>query len=69
MFFIILPKSTQRRAVPTVVEISDSTLGFDLTTKSELYAGLYRSVTAYAEQETVVPLAAPLNGFPVAEAF
>jgi Uma2 family endonuclease len=77
-----------------VVEISDTTLGFDLTTKSELYArasiveywvvdvgarqfivhrdpraGLYRSVTAYAEQETVTPLAAPDNGFPVAAAF
>jgi Uma2 family endonuclease len=77
-----------------VVEISDSTLGFDLTAKAELYAcagiieywvvdvaarrlivhrdpreGLYRSVTAYAEQETVAPLAAPHGEFRVAEAF
>jgi Uma2 family endonuclease len=77
-----------------VVEISDSTLGFDLTTKAELYAragiveywvvdvaarrlivhrepreGLYRSVTAYAEQETLAPLAAPHSEFRVAEAF
>jgi len=77
-----------------VVEISDSTLGFDLTAKAELYAragiieywvvdvaarrlivhrdpraGLYRSVTAYAEQETIAPLAAPHTEFRVAEAF
>jgi Uma2 family endonuclease len=77
-----------------VVEISDSTLGFDLTAKAELYAragiieywvvdvadrrlivhrdpseGLYRSVIAYAEQETLAPLAAPHSEFRVAEAF
>jgi Uma2 family endonuclease len=77
-----------------VVEISDSTLLFDLTTKAELYAragiveywvfdinarglvvhrdpreGRYASVTAYAEQETVSPLAAPDRTFRVAEAF
>jgi Uma2 family endonuclease len=77
-----------------VVEISDSTLGFDLTTKAELYAragiveywvvdvaarrlivhrdpreGLYRAVTAYAEQESVAPLAAPHSALAVAEAF
>ena len=77
-----------------MVEISDSTLGFDLTVRAELYAragiieywvvdfaarrlivhrdpraGLYRLVTAYAEQETVGPLVAPHSEFRVAEAF
>ena len=77
-----------------VVEISDSTLGFDLTTKARLYArariveywvvdipgrriivhrdpqeGQYRSVIAYAEQESVRPLAAPDNEFPVGSVF
>ena len=77
-----------------VVEISDSTLGFDLTTKAELYAragiieywvvdvaarrlivhreprqGLYRSVTAYSEEETVSPLALPECEFRVLDAF
>lgn len=77
-----------------VVEISDSTLGFDLTTKAELYArariieywvidvaarrlimhrepreGLYRSVTAYGEDEAASPLASPQNDFRVAGAF
>jgi Uma2 family endonuclease len=77
-----------------VVEISDSTLGFDLTTKAELYAraeiveywvvdvaarrlivhrdpreGLYRSVIAYGEEETVTPLASPGPEFHVADAF
>jgi len=77
-----------------VVEISDSTLGFDLTTKARLYArariveywvvdipgrriivhrdppeGQYRSVIAYAEQESVKPLASPDGEFPVGSAF
>jgi hypothetical protein len=57
-----------------VVEISDSTLGFDLTTKAELYAragreGLYRSVTAYSEQETASPLASPSSEFRLADTF
>jgi len=77
-----------------VVEIADSTLLFDLTTKAELYAragiveywvfdinarrlivhrgpreGRYTSATAYAEQESVSPLAAPEREFHVAEAF
>jgi Uma2 family endonuclease len=77
-----------------VVEISDSTLGFDLTAKAELYAragiieywvvdvaarrllvhrdpreGLYRSVTAYTDQEIIAPLAAPPRAFRVADAF
>jgi Uma2 family endonuclease len=77
-----------------VVEISGSTLGFDLTTKAELYAragvveywvvdlaarrlivhrepgaGLYRSVTAYSEQETASPLASPGCEFRVLDAF
>ncbi len=77
-----------------VVEISDSTVGFDLTTKAELYAragiveywvvdiqvkciivhrdpreGLYRSVTASGEDETVSPLVSPHSESRVAEAF
>jgi Uma2 family endonuclease len=77
-----------------VVEISGSTLGFDLTAKAELYAragiveywvvdvaarrlivhrepreGLYRSVTAYAEDEAVRPLASPHAEFRVGDAF
>jgi Uma2 family endonuclease len=77
-----------------VVEISDSTLSFDLTTKAGLYArariveywvvdipgrriivhrdpqeGQYRSVTAYAEQESVQPLASPDHEFQVGSAF
>ena len=77
-----------------VVEISDSTLSFDLTTKARLYArariieywvvdipsrriiahrdpreGQYRSVVAYAEQESVIPLAAPDHEFLVESAF
>lgn len=77
-----------------VVEISDSTLSFDLTTKASLYArariveywvvdipgrriivhrdpqeGQYRSVTAYAEQESVKPLATAASEFPVGSAF
>lgn len=77
-----------------VVEISDSTLGFDLTTKARLYArariieywvvdipgrrilvhrdpqeGQYRSVVAYAEQESVKPLASPDHEFPVGSTF
>ncbi len=77
-----------------VVEISGSTLGFDLTTKAELYAragvieywvvdvaarrlivhrdprqGLYRSVTAYSEEETVVAIASPREDFRVGDAF
>ncbi|HTC90611.1 MAG TPA: Uma2 family endonuclease [Bryobacteraceae bacterium] len=77
-----------------VVEISDSTLGFDLTIKAELYAragiveywvvdvaarrlivhrepreGLYRSVTAYSEEETVSPLVSPECEFRVVDAF
>ncbi len=77
-----------------VVAISDSTLGFDLTAKAELYAragiieywvvdvaarrlivhrdpreGLYRTVTAYGEEESLAPLADPHSEFPVSEAF
>lgn len=77
-----------------VVEISDSTLGFDLTTKAELYAragileywvldivarrlivhrdperGLYRTVAAYNEQESLRPLASPDHEFRVGQAF
>ncbi len=77
-----------------VVEISDSTLGFDLTTKASLYARAkiveywvvdipgrrvivhrdprdrqYQSVVAYAEQESVKPLASPDYEFPVGSAF
>jgi Uma2 family endonuclease len=77
-----------------VVQISDSTLGFDLTTKAELYAragiieywvvdvaarrlivhrdpreGMYGSITAYSEQETVSPLGLPHSSFRVEDAF
>src|SRR5205085_8284824 len=70
--------------VALLVEIADTTLRFDLTTKADLYAragiedywvldlngrrmivhrspqsGKYRSVTAYSENEHVVPLAPP----------
>ena len=77
-----------------VLEISDSTLSFDRSTKARLYArariveywvvdipgrriivhrdppeGQYRSVIAYAEQESVRPLASPESEFPVGSAF
>jgi Uma2 family endonuclease len=77
-----------------VVEISDTTLGFDLTRKASLYAragipeywvldiaarrlivhrdpqnGVYGSIAAYGEQESVGPLAAPGREFRVADAF
>jgi len=77
-----------------VVEISDSTLGFDLTTKARLYArahivdywvvdipgrriivhrdpqeGQHRSMIAYAEHESVKPLASPDTEFLVGSAF
>jgi Uma2 family endonuclease len=80
--------------VRLAVEISDSTLSFDLTTKATLYAraqiteywvfdipgrrlvvhrypseGKYQSVSAYSDQESVHPLAAPDHLFPVASAF
>lgn len=67
-----------------IVEVSDSTIAFDLTTKAALYAraaiqeywvldingrrlithrhpaeGRYQTVTAYSEDESVSPLAAP----------
>lgn len=82
------------RDLRLVVEISDSTLNFDLTAKSELYAraaiveywvvdiaarrlivhrdpreGVYRSVVAYSDQESVSPLAAPKSEFRIAVAF
>lgn len=77
-----------------VVEISGSTLGFDLTAKAELYAragiveywvvdvaarrlivhrepvgGLYSSIIAYAEHESVSLLAFPESLFRVGAAF
>jgi Uma2 family endonuclease len=76
-----------------IVEVSDTSLRFDRTTKAGLYAragvqdywildinhrrlvvhrdpvdGLYRSVTAYEENEAVAPLAAP-NSFARASDF
>jgi len=76
------------------VEVSDSTLTFDLGPKARLYAragipeywvfdiagrrlivhrypeaGSYSVVTAYAEGESVTPLAMPASSFPVAVAF
>jgi Uma2 family endonuclease len=80
--------------VRLVIEISDSTLAFDLGPKARLYAragipeywvfdiggrrliahrnpeaGGYSMVTAYAEGESVAPLAFPAAAFPVAVAF
>ncbi len=77
-----------------VVEISESTLGFDLRVKGPLYAragileywvvdiaarriivhrdpvqGTYQSVEAYNDQESVQPLAASEQAFPVSNAF
>jgi Uma2 family endonuclease len=77
-----------------IVEISDSTLGFDLTRKAALYAragipeywvldvasrrmivhrdasaGRYSTVTAYDENESVSPLAAPQAAFRISAAF
>jgi Uma2 family endonuclease len=76
------------------IEVSDSTLAFDLGPKARLYAragipeywvfdiggrrlivhrhphaGGYSVVTAYAEGESVTPLALPASSFPVAFAF
>jgi len=84
----------QPSEIRLLVEISDSTLSFDLTTKARLYArakiveywvvdipgrriivhrdpqeGQYRSVVAYAAQESVKPLASPDQEFPVGSAF
>ena len=75
------PKPTDIRLI---VEVSDSSLAFDLSVKAALYAragiveywvldinarrmvvhrepeaGVYRSVVAYGEEESVTPLAAP----------
>ena len=80
--------------VRLVIEVSDSTLAFDLGPKARLYAragiveywvfdiaerrlivhreprqGLYAVITAYAEGESVSPLALPAASFPVAVAF
>ncbi len=77
-----------------VVEVGDSTLGFDLKTKARLYAraglqeywvvdvtgrriivhrdptgGLYSSIAAYGEDESISPLAAPARQLNVREAF
>ena len=77
-----------------VIEISDTSLYFDLTKKAALYAragileywvldvtahklfvhrepqaGKYQSITEYAEQESVAPLAAPDAQFLVSSAF
>jgi len=77
-----------------VVEIADTSLNFDLTTKAALYAragipeywvldcagrrllvhrdpqsGVYASIVAYGEHESVAPLAAPHGEFRVADAF
>jgi Uma2 family endonuclease len=77
-----------------VVEVSDSTFGFDRSVKARLYAragiaeywiidiprrqvlvhrnpaeGQYRSVQAFAEHESVAPLAAPDSSLTVRDAF
>jgi Uma2 family endonuclease len=80
--------------VRLLIEISDTTLGFDLTAKASLYAragipeywvfdvafrrlivhrnpasGRYSTVSAYTDQESVAPIAAPDSAFHVATAF
>jgi Uma2 family endonuclease len=80
--------------VRLVIEVSDSTIAFDLGPKARLYAraeipeywvfdiserrlivhrdpreGTYSVVTAYAENESVIPLALPSASFPVAAAY
>jgi len=90
-FPVAKPKPPDLRLV---IEISDSTLGFDLKTKADLYAragiveywvfdipqrrlivhrepqnGLYRSITAYNQHESVAPLAMPDCEFRIADAF
>jgi Uma2 family endonuclease len=80
--------------VKLVIEVSDSTIAFDLGPKARLYAraeipeywvfdiserrlivhrdpreGTYSAVTAYAEHESVTPLALPSASFPVAAAY
>jgi len=80
--------------VRLVIEVSDSTIAFDLGPKARLYAraeiqeywvfdiserrlivhrdpraGVYSTVTAYAEGESVTPLALPSASFPVSVAF
>jgi Uma2 family endonuclease len=77
-----------------VVEVADSTLGFDLTRKATLYARAsiveywvldiygcrmivhrhpqlegYASVTAYGDEESVAPLAAPESRLRIKDAF
>ncbi|HEY3459113.1 MAG TPA: Uma2 family endonuclease [Bryobacteraceae bacterium] len=85
------PQPTDLRLV---IEVSDASVGFDLTKKARLYAragileywvvdiaaqrlvvhrepsgGHYGSVVAYADQETVAPMALPTAEFRVADAF
>ena len=77
-----------------VVEVADTTLQFDLTTKAALYAragiveywvldvigkrlivhrdprrGVYTSIVAFSEEESVAPLAAPQAEFQIRYAF
>lgn len=77
-----------------VVEVADTSLNFDLTTKAALYvragiaeywvldvpgrrllvhrepkSGIYASVIAYGEAESIAPLAVPQQRFRVADAF
>jgi Uma2 family endonuclease len=84
----------QPRDLALVVEISDTSLAFDLTVKAALYAragiaeywvldvlgrrlivhrdpqdGRYASATAYTEQESVAPLAAPDSSFQIRDVF
>lgn len=89
------PNSTPpASAVRLVLEISDSTLAFDLGPKARLYAraaipefwvvdirarriivhrapsaGVYSTVTVFAEGESISPLALPTASLPVAAAF
>ena len=92
--YLISTANPRPEDVHLVIEISDTSLYFDLTKKAALYAragileywvldvsahklfvhrdpqaGKYQSITEYAEQESVAPLAAPNAQFLVSSAF
>ena len=88
------PRNPRPEDLRLVVEIADTTLRFDLTTKAALYAragiveywvldvngkrlivhrdprgGVYTSVVAFGEKESVAPLSAPQAVLRVSDAF
>ena len=92
--YLISTANPRPEDVHLVIEISDTSLYFDLTKKAALYAragileywvldvsahklfvhrdpqaGKYQSITEYAEQESVAPLAAPDAQFLISSAF